>query len=312
MLVPSSLIRAFADDTAMAIQDFWDSADIVFEAFKKFGLASGLYLNIPKTVIVPLWSSPLEEIREDITRRSPCWSIVAVAGSAKYLGFVEGPDEGDKSWDGPCLKYTKRATLWGSQPVGLYYSATAYNTFAMSVLSYVAQLENPPEQITELEEKALRRVAPGPGRAIPSDLWYLQEHFGQTRSVKSVQVTSLAAKLRVATWEASELGGLRVKERAEALENLRTGNDYMERISTWRQWYKRSHVRTLYLATRSLKTSGIISERIIDEVAVGSMKPWLEATRLKIRSSFQAAVARQVLYVRQPDAENRVRAKMKR
>ena len=97
MLVPSRLFRAFADDTVMAIQDFWDSADIVFEAFKEFGLASGLYLNMPKTVIVPLWSSPLEKIREDITRRSPCWSSVAVAGSAKYLGFVEGPDKGDKS-----------------------------------------------------------------------------------------------------------------------------------------------------------------------------------------------------------------------
>ena len=83
-----------------------------------------------------------------------------------------------------------RATLWGSQPVGLFYSATAYNTFAISVLSYVAQLENPPEQVLELEEKALRKVAPGPGKwTIPSDLWYLQEHFGQTRSFKSVQVT---------------------------------------------------------------------------------------------------------------------------
>ena len=83
-------------------------------------------------------------------------------------------------------------------PLGLQYSAMVYNTFGMSVLTYVSQLERPPEWIWEKEKAALRTAAKGPGFwAIPNDLWRLKEHFGLSRSFRSLQCMSQAAMLRV-------------------------------------------------------------------------------------------------------------------
>eukprot|EP00973_Karenia_brevis_P003506 484359-Karenia_brevis.AAC.1 len=65
--------------------------------------------------------------------------------------------------------------------LGLQYSALVYNTFSLSVLGYVGQLEKPPQYVEEQEAAALRKVAPWPGNwASPDDLWRLQEHYGGT------------------------------------------------------------------------------------------------------------------------------------
>ena len=54
----------------------------------------------------------------------------------------------------------------------------SYNTFCLSVLSFLAQLEHVPEFIYKLEEEALKQAAPGPGNwCNASDLWWLKENF---------------------------------------------------------------------------------------------------------------------------------------
>ena len=52
---PDSVIRAFADDTAMVSPDLWRDASAIAAMFNDFGQISGLTLNIPKTVAIPLW-----------------------------------------------------------------------------------------------------------------------------------------------------------------------------------------------------------------------------------------------------------------
>ena len=53
--LPQAVIRAYADDIALVTHDLWDNAPTFGTLFKDFELASGLSLNIRKTVIVPLF-----------------------------------------------------------------------------------------------------------------------------------------------------------------------------------------------------------------------------------------------------------------
>ena len=169
--LPNELLRAFADDTAMVIKDWWSSASTVAAVFEVFGSISGLILNLPKTVVIPLWPANLATVRTQLTEQVPIWKDVGVAWWATYLGFATGPGKMNHSWDKAFAKYTERIRAWGWAALGLQYAATAYNIYVMSVLSFVAQLEEPPERILHAELHGLRRVARGPGNwAKPSDL----------------------------------------------------------------------------------------------------------------------------------------------
>ncbi len=74
--------------------------------------------NLPKTVVVPLWPSPLENIKSDISLRLPAWSGVDVADCSRYLGFMTGPGKGTESWDEAVDKYLDRARLRGLSESG--------------------------------------------------------------------------------------------------------------------------------------------------------------------------------------------------
>ena len=92
----------------------------------------------------------------------------------KYLGFMIGPGKADESWIAPAAKFMARVRLWENQPLGLQYDALVYNTFAIPVLGYIAQLETPPEWLLTQEREAPRKAAKGPGGwAVPDDLWRL-------------------------------------------------------------------------------------------------------------------------------------------
>ena len=51
---PTSTVRAFADDIGMVVDDFGADAEKIMSIFDRFYLASGLQLNFPKTVAIPL------------------------------------------------------------------------------------------------------------------------------------------------------------------------------------------------------------------------------------------------------------------
>ena len=150
-IAPGALTRAFADDTAMVIDDLFKLAPPVHNAFQQFGALSRMTLNIPKTVIVPLWPQPIAEIRDTISRTLPEWHGVDVSTTGRYLGFATGPGKGTSSWSKATRKYEERVGLWASQRLGLQYSAMTYNIFSLSVLSYVSQLENPSEETLKAE-----------------------------------------------------------------------------------------------------------------------------------------------------------------
>ena len=47
--------RAFADDTATVLDEFFINFPKIASIFDTYGEISGLYLNYSKTIIVPLW-----------------------------------------------------------------------------------------------------------------------------------------------------------------------------------------------------------------------------------------------------------------
>ena len=116
--------------------------------------------------------------KEYIRRVAPTWSSCEVVGSSRYLGFVEGPNKGQQSWTKAIDKYKERSRLWNIRTLGLHLSAKTYNTFAVTVLSFLWQLEDIPESLYATEEDILMKAAPGPCKwASVEDLHFLKEHW---------------------------------------------------------------------------------------------------------------------------------------
>ena len=95
------------------------------------------------------------------------------------------PARGDSSWLEPTAKYLQRCQLWEDKPLGLQWQTLAYNAFAISTLTYVAQLEAPPATTKQAELAGLSLAIKGPngigprGWATPPDLWRMREDYGQ-------------------------------------------------------------------------------------------------------------------------------------
>ena len=61
-LLPEVVVRAFADDIGIVTPNFHSTADTLSRIFREFARLSGLKLNMPKTVFIPLWPSSARQI----------------------------------------------------------------------------------------------------------------------------------------------------------------------------------------------------------------------------------------------------------
>ena len=304
--------RAFADDIAMVLEDLWLTAPRLAHMFNEFEAISGLALNLPKTVIIPLWPTPTDDVRQHMPTVSPPWADVQVASSGTYLGIVTGPGKGDSSWHKPNAKYVERVKMWGQQPIGLQYAAAAYGTFAASVYSFVGQIEHPPDWVLENEKKMLLSAASGPGKWVSAqDLWFLRESYGQARSFTHIAATSWASQVRVSEWEARATGCLKINSRARRLGHVFGLVEYLGRRACWKDWYSRSHILVLEAAMLNFEGLGSNTERIEDHIA-GTPRTWTLAVMKRVKQNFQRQVKTVILNSMRPDPEFRTRDKLKR
>ena len=196
--------KAYADDTAIILKDFWASLPTVTRIFEEWAKISGLHLNLAKSVIVPLNAVQAVSFTDRLARGRYGWSAMLVKDACKYLGFQLGPGKGDSSRQAPFKKYISRLNMWKDQPLGLFWDARVYNTFVLPILTYVAQLETPPEWVLEGVISSFSKAAKGPGKwATATDLWTLKEAFGLHASFKSLEWTATAAKARVVAFDAA-------------------------------------------------------------------------------------------------------------
>ena len=161
--VPEIFIRAYADDTALVTKDFWDTAPRLAVVFEEFSHISGLKLNKNKSIIIPLSNSPLEVFQNRKVVEVPAWADMPAQWTCKYLGYFMGPGKHDESWKAPFKKFKTRIGMWQDQPLGLFWDIGVHNTFAISVLSYVAMLESPPKWVQTGITDSNSKIAKGPG-----------------------------------------------------------------------------------------------------------------------------------------------------
>ena len=250
---PTACTRAWADDLAMVIGNLKGNIHGLQNFFLDFAKISGLHLNVEKTVVVPLSVYEETKIRNLIGSRAPDFGGVKIATSAKYLGLFVGPGKGILSWQEPLEKYLDRARTWGKQGIGMLLSLQAYQVYVSSVLQFVLQLEDLPENFAEQERRACRALLPGPmGWMVPSCLKDAR-HFGFPMELMDMDAVALAAKARVVFFENKEHGGLDTTRRAARFPTTAADECSLQHVGWINTWSRNSFFFTLERARNTYR-----------------------------------------------------------
>ena len=193
-----------------------------------------------KCITIPLGPGTQDDFKARRNRHIPQWSNMPVADKGKYLGFAIGPGKGTTSWQEPTTKYLQRCQDWSTQGVGMHFHTVAYNTFAISTLGFVAQLEAVPDDTLKAEERGLKLTHKGPNEwTSPEDLWRLKQHFGQSASCRSIRLTAQAAQLRVRTWDPACRNAY-YKHDVLAPKQAIACPDNLGNKARWHDWYAKA------------------------------------------------------------------------
>ena len=174
----TTTLRAFADDIGLIVKNVAHLMAIQAE-FATFATISGLALNLPKTVLVPLWLSTIPAIAKLINDDYPCLAGMTISYSAKYLGIWMGPEGYTLAWTEALEKFKKAVPRWTTAGWGLQLATLIYNVYLSSILGFVAQFYPPTEEVIAAEQMALRRFLRGPGNwTNATELFHLDTWFG--------------------------------------------------------------------------------------------------------------------------------------
>ena len=304
--LPGIFVKAYADDTAVVLTDFWTQAPKLAQIFETFAAVSNLHLNLDKCVLIPLHPdgppppahftdevSPghaastgqsacdtpkavppsdmkggpsnagqmqqdsanaplcrselvLSTLRNRLRRYLEAWSGMKLAWAGQYLGFSVGPGKSDQSWSKPAEKYESRCKLWAGHEHGLQYSAMIYNTLILSTLSFIGQLEMPPDWLYEHERDAFQIMAPGPYRWVQAeDLWHLRQAYGFCRPFLCLRILSQAAQARVFMCDAAMADTSNIRQMTSQLRQSLGCPDMPYTKYVWRDWFDRSFLLRL-------------------------------------------------------------------
>jgi len=317
-MIRNGVIRAFADDIGMVVEDFFRDGRIAQTVFTEFATMSGLELNLPKTVAIPLWPKGTSDIQRMIAQGDFFWDHIHISNTGKYLGFSSGPGKGTSSWDAPTLKYLGRTRRWQEIGAGTQFATLAYNTFAFSTLGFVSQLESPPPSTLSAEQQGLRNMLPGPGNWFCSeDAFFFKEGYGQARSFHSLGIVSSSAKLRIVHMHntARSEGLIPCSQSIFAMSSQLKGylDDAIEldRVVEWSAWYAGAHVHKLAENVSFLQSRNITLSGCLQDIA-GGPPPWVSSQKRKQRKELQKHVTYLLRSVNVPDYVERVRHKITR
>ena len=243
--VEGIFVRAYADDTALIVQDLEAATPKLENLFQEFECISGLRLNLTKSIIVPHNSLGESKNRRTFGCYATRWGQMQVAYKAKYLGYIMGPKKGDDSWNKPVEKLRKRTSLWQDLPAGLFWNCRIYNTFLHPILMFIAQLERPPKFAEDAAAAAMHKMAKGPGNwCCKEDLWNLKENFGQSASFHCLPWSCQAAKTRLVL---KDRGISSLREFLADYDTIQKhwGNSEVIVSNFYAEWRSRSFIITL-------------------------------------------------------------------
>ena len=205
--LPSDTVRAYADDLAVVLRSLSGALPCLVEIFQDFAAASGLHLNFGKVILIPLGDATPASVSLLLQARFPAWSLVQCRLWAKYLGFVLGPERGERAWEQALAKALARARLWAQVALGLQFAALVYKVYVSSILGFLLQLERLPSSWQTVEASLFRALVPGPFRwCAAADLHGLRQDFSFPQEFVDLREVSLAARFRVTQLEAAPSG----------------------------------------------------------------------------------------------------------
>ena len=219
-----------------------------------------------------------------------------------------------------CLGPNRPLKLYPVLPPGngppweLQFAAEAYNTFILPTMTFVAQLERPPPEALQAEDKALFKAAKGPGQwAKKQDLFLLQQSYGLPFRFRSLEHTALAAQVRVALWEDATSGGLHVRDRAKELRNwMIYRTNHLNRLNRWDDWYTNSGIFTLETTMNHFRRVGLSPTTILHNLSRGTPRPWPREVAQHARRATQRTAYQHLLQRLGGDALARTVHKIKR
>jgi len=259
---PQATVRAYADDLAMIFDDVAKELGGIQCEFQDLEHAAGLGLNLRKSIHIPLYTDNVLAAHRDFVRAAPAWRAITSQLCGTYLGFVVGPNRGERSWTKGLAKTLSRARAWSRLGLGAAYTAELYRIYIASTLLYVGQLEDLPQNWPEHERQLIQILFPGPYRWLPAEIAKEMHSWGMPKGLAYMDTQVLAAKLRVATWENAKHGGLQLARRERQLEDMIRASEAVTMRAKWDDWFSRSFVVVLQRAVRRAGQDGVSDHRV--------------------------------------------------
>lgn len=153
--LPDDLVRAYSDDVGLVTRGLLSAAGTFVSLFRRFASISGLGPTLRKAVVVPLGEAVLGKVRTQLVARFLDWGAAPVRRWAEYLGFVVGPTGADRTWRKALAKFDQRISFWAQLGLGLHSPSVAYNTYVVSVLTFIGQLASLPPTWASVEATGL-------------------------------------------------------------------------------------------------------------------------------------------------------------
>ncbi len=197
--------------------------------------------------------------------------------------------------------------------MGLHFSTIAYQTYVLPVLSFLAQFKKPNEKALEAEDKAIRMLVPGPGQwCLKEDFYRLQQCWGQHRSFPSLTDLSLAARTRLYKFENFMRGGLGVKSKFRALQNVIRDHDSIGRWPEWFSWFNGGIIADVFSCEEELRTLELSIPSLIEAAAPPVEEGDERRTHKLRRRNFQRTVRRAIFSTHKYNEVERMRHKLGR
>lgn len=177
----------------------------------------------------------------------------------------------------------------------------AYRVYILPVVSFVAQLDDPPEGWSQTEVFAFQQLMPGPFCWIPKQLAQNLTVIGLPVEFPALAGEIPAIRLRV--YRALRKKGFNWKEAGLSLARARRDTDELVRERRWRTWYDGSFVKQVMERVDGLRQRGITTKAV--EESIGHPAGNTEAQReRRIRAQFQRTARR---LLRPPEGLRRAR-----
>jgi len=151
-------------------------------------------------------------------------------------------------------------------------SVRAYRVFIISVLQFVAQLEDPPPHFDSVEATACRRLLPGPWLWMtPSVLHHLRS-LGYPMDLANMHELAWAVEVRVFYKENRLQGGLQVTRRARELRQALNANTDLEQWQWLLSWQQQSFLFKLESAHSRFQE--VVQERTLTDQLPEAYLQW--------------------------------------